>query len=83
MLAVVRIELSELSAEQRGRIEAFLSLHDHGAAAGRSDRALLVDCVELDDDAIRTAARQELGVGDAVTARDLRVKEETRVAKPE
>jgi hypothetical protein len=75
VLAVVRLDATSLTPEQAGRVSEFLTARDHGANyAGRSDRALLIDLLEMDNPAIRAAAAKELGVSPDASAEDLRDK---------
>jgi hypothetical protein len=62
VLAAVRLDRTELSAEQSLRLDAFVARHsgvsDLGAA--RRDPLFLVDCLEDDDRAVRAAALLQL-----------------------
>jgi hypothetical protein len=62
VLAAVRIDRTELSAEQSSRLDAFVARNSTLAdiAAARRDPLFLIDCLEDDDRAVRTAALLQL-----------------------
>jgi hypothetical protein len=64
VLAAMRMDMSNLSAEQKARLLTFVSRHRHQpaatAAAQRRDPAFLIDCLESFDPAVRMVARAEL-----------------------
>jgi hypothetical protein len=75
VLALARTDMAALTPEQSGKVSAFLAGQDHGAAyAGRSDRLLLIDLLEMDDPTVRAAAAKELGVSAETSAESLREK---------
>ena len=64
VLAAMRIDRTDLSPEQRGRLNAFITRHTlwPDPAAARQDPHFLGDCLEDDDPAVRAAALTALRV---------------------
>lgn len=64
VLAVLRMDMSILTPEQHARLDEFIAAHDDrrftDADEARKDPWLLVDCLEFDDPAVRTAAKAAL-----------------------
>jgi len=64
VLAVLRMDRSMLSPEQRARLEEFVAAHDDRRCAdveeSRRDPWLLADCLEFEDPAVRIAAKAAL-----------------------
>src|SRR5207248_5323440 len=70
VLAALRIDPSRLTPEQRGRLNAFVERHTlwSDPSEARRDVRFLIDCLELDDPAVRAAALVDLR---AVARRDI------------
>ena len=64
VLAILRRDMDDLSAEARNRIDRFLAsranLSPEEAVAARKDRAFLIDCLEDEHLAVRQAAKAAL-----------------------
>jgi hypothetical protein len=64
VLALLRRDMDDLSAEARNRVERFIasraSLSPEEAIAARKDRAFLIDCLEDEDLAVRNGAKAAL-----------------------
>lgn len=64
VLAVLRMDRAFLTPEQHARLDEFIAAHDDrrfaDADEARKDPWVLVDCLEFDDPAVRTAARAVL-----------------------
>jgi hypothetical protein len=64
VLAILRRDMDDLSAEAHNRVDRFIAsrgnLSPEEAIAARKDRAFLIDCLDDEDPAVRSAAKTAL-----------------------